>query len=59
MASRHVGMSRRGLRPGLLRLAAGAGAALLLLGTFALYGRPDLVLTIGQMMWTCFGAAAT
>ncbi len=34
-------------------LALGA-AALALVGVFALYTRPDMMVTLGDMIWACF-----
>ena len=37
------------------RKLAGYGAALaVLLAVFALYTRPDMMVTVGDMVWACF-----
>ena len=36
------------------RIALWAGAALVLAGVFALYTRPDMMVTLGNMIWACF-----
>jgi len=36
------------------RLAAWAAALALLAGVFALYTRPQMMVTLGDMIWACF-----
>ncbi|HET8748021.1 MAG TPA: hypothetical protein VFM98_20660 [Ramlibacter sp.] len=36
------------------RIAAYAVAAVVLAGVFALYTRPDMMVSIGDMIWACF-----
>lgn len=36
------------------RIAAWAAAAAVLLGVFALYTRPEMMVTLGDMIWACF-----
>ena len=36
------------------RIAAYALAGVVLAGVFALYTRPDMMVSIGNMMWACF-----
>ena len=36
------------------RIAAYAAAVLVLAGVFALYTRPDMMVTLGDMIWSCF-----
>ena len=31
-----------------------AGAIAVLAGVFALYTRPDMMVTLGEMIWACF-----
>jgi len=39
---------------GVKRLAAWAAALALLAGVFALYTRPQMMVTLGDMIWACF-----
>ncbi|MEJ2802100.1 hypothetical protein WAE61_09490 [Comamonadaceae bacterium PP-2] len=48
-----VDPGRRRWLPATLWLLAG----LVLGAVFMLYTRPDLVLTLGQQMWSCFGGS--
>ena len=36
------------------KLLAYAAAVLLLLGVFALYTRPQMMVSLGDMIWACF-----
>ena len=36
------------------KLAGYGAAALALLAVFALYTRPDMMVTLGNMVWACF-----
>jgi hypothetical protein len=36
------------------KIAAYAVAGLVLAGVFALYTRPDMMVSIGDMIWACF-----
>jgi hypothetical protein len=38
----------------LLKTAAGAAIAAVLLGVFVLYTRPDFLLTLANQVWACF-----
>ncbi len=38
----------------ILKLAAGLTAVVALLGVFALYTRPDFLLTLANQVWACF-----
>jgi hypothetical protein len=42
-------MSRRG------RIAAYAIAVVVLLGVFALYSKPQIMVALSDMIWACFG----
>jgi hypothetical protein len=42
------------MRPRAKKLAAWTAAAAVLLGVFALYTRPDMMVAIGDMVWACF-----
>jgi hypothetical protein len=42
-------MSKKG------RLAAYAAAIAVLLGVFALYTRPQMMVTLSDIVWSCFG----
>ena len=42
-------MTRRG------RLAAYAAAVAALLGVFALYAQPQMMVAVSEMVWACFG----
>jgi hypothetical protein len=35
-------------------LLAWTAAALVLVGVFALYTRPDMMVAVGEMVWACF-----
>jgi len=35
-------------------LLAWTGAIAVLLGVFALYTRPDMMVALGEMIWACF-----
>jgi hypothetical protein len=37
-----------------IKLAAWAGALAALLGVFALYTRPDFLVTLANQVWACF-----
>jgi hypothetical protein len=36
------------------RVAAYAVAAVVLAGVFALYTRPEMMVSLGEMIWACF-----
>ena len=36
------------------KLGIWAAATVVLVGVFALYTRPDMMVTIGDMVWACF-----
>jgi hypothetical protein len=36
------------------KLAAWAAAAVVLVGVFALYTRPSMMVALGDMIWSCF-----
>ncbi len=36
------------------KLLAYAGAVVVLLGVFALYTRPQMMVSLGDMIWACF-----
>lgn len=36
------------------RIAAYAAAVVVLVGVFALYTRPDMMVAVGDMIWACF-----
>lgn len=37
------------------RIAAYAAAVLALLGVFALYAQPQMMVAVSEMVWACFG----
>ncbi len=37
-----------------LRIGGWAGAAAVLAGVFALYARPDFLVTLADQLWACF-----
>ena len=42
------------MSPGVKRAAAWSAAVVALLGVFALYTRPQMMVTLGDMIWACF-----
>lgn len=42
------------MAPRLWKLAAWIAAAAVLAGIFALYTRPQMMITLGDMVWSCF-----
>ena len=42
------------MTPLMKKLAAWAAATAVLLGVFALYARPDMMVTVSEMLWACF-----
>ncbi|WP_255429393.1 hypothetical protein [Ramlibacter albus] len=38
------------------RIAAYTAALLALLGVFVLYTQPQMMVTVSEMVWACFGA---
>jgi hypothetical protein len=43
------------MRPSLRAAIAYAAALAVLLGVFALYTRPDLMIALSEQIWACFG----
>jgi hypothetical protein len=41
-------------KPLAIRLLAWTGVVLALLGTFALYDRPDFLVNLADQVWSCF-----
>jgi hypothetical protein len=42
------------MNPMLLRALSWSAAAAALLGTFALYSRPDFLVSLADQLWRCF-----
>ena len=42
------------MAPAAKKLLAYAGAVAALVAVFALYTRPDMMVTVGEMVWACF-----
>jgi hypothetical protein len=42
------------MKPLATRLLVWTGAALALLGTLALYNRPDFLVNLADQLWSCF-----
>ncbi|MHB1123613.1 MAG: hypothetical protein ACYC0T_12945 [Ramlibacter sp.] len=42
------------MNPQVRKVLAYAAAAAVLLGVFALYTRPELMITISEQVWACF-----
>lgn len=47
-------MNRRTVRSRYVTYCAYAGAVLACLGVFALYTRPDFLVTLANQVWACF-----
>jgi hypothetical protein len=43
------------MKSGPLRIAAWACAAAVLLAVFAMYLQPEMVITLANQLWSCFG----
>ncbi|WP_269148688.1 hypothetical protein [Hydrogenophaga crassostreae] len=42
------------MKPAIIKAFAFGAAALALLGTFALYNRPDFLVNLADQLWSCF-----
>lgn len=42
------------MRPGVVRALWWSVSAIALLGTFALYNRPDFLVSLADQLWSCF-----
>lgn len=42
------------MNPMLMKALAWGGVALALLGTLALYNRPDFLVSLADQLWSCF-----